>query len=75
LRHAFATHLLDDGVDLRKIQVMLGHQSIQTTAHYTAVATSTIASVTSPLDRLLARRRRRSILPKAPVPPTPEPQS
>jgi site-specific recombinase XerD len=52
LRHAYATHLLEQGTDLRKIQVVLGHSSIESTTIYTQVAPSQIAAVRSPLEDL-----------------------
>jgi integrase/recombinase XerD len=52
MQYSFATHLLEQKVDIRVIQVLLGHQRLDTTAHYVQVATDVLREVISPLETL-----------------------
>ena len=57
LRHCFATHLLEQKVDIRVIQVLLGHAKLNTTAHYSRVDSTTLKAVKSPLEMLDRRNK------------------
>ena len=52
LRHTFATHSLEDGIDIRLIQEILGHRNIKTTEIYTHISNANILSIQSPIDKL-----------------------
>ncbi len=62
LRHCFATHLLEQKVDIRVIQVLLGHKKLDTTARYSQVDSSTVRAVKSPLELLPAKEKKKKAL-------------
>jgi len=58
LRHSFATHLLEQGIDIRYIQTILGHESSKTTEIYTHVSNKSLANIKSPLDVILRSQKK-----------------
>jgi site-specific recombinase XerD len=60
LRHCFATHLLEQKVDIRVIQVLLGHKKLDTTAHYSQVDSTTLRAVKSPLEQLPTKEKKKT---------------
>ena len=72
MRHSFAAHLFEEGVDIRFIQKLLGHVKLETTTIYTKVARSRPTQLASPLDRLAARTSGGTVA-QSPAPPTAAP--
>ena len=61
LRHSFATHLLENGTDIRYIQQFLGHSSIKTTTVYTYISASAVSKIQSPLDRIAEQNHQKKL--------------